>query len=381
METNKGPELTLHPEQKEEEVVQAQPVQDLSEDLSVDYKQFNEAEIQQIHDFSQRIDITDNTMIMQYGINAQKKLADFSDSTLEKVKTKDLGEVGDMLSQVVGELREFDGNGEKKGLFGLFNKGKNKVEGMISKYEQTETNVNKIAGMLQDHQIRLLKDTSMLDQLFDLNNTYYKELSMYIAAGKEKLHHVKNEEIPALEQKALHSNLPEDAQALKDMTMYYDRFDKKLHDLELSRMIAIQTAPQIRLLQNSNNLMIEKIQSTLVNTIPLWKNQMVITLGLHHATEAAKTQQAVSDMTNELLKKNAEALKVASVETAKESERGIVDIETLKTTNQTLMTTLDEVMKIQEEGRARRQSAEEDLQRIENEMREKLLEMSQSSHT
>lgn len=271
METNKGPELTLHPEQKEEEVVQAQPVQDLSEDLSVDYKQFNEAEIQQIHDFSQRIDITDNTMIMQYGINAQKKLADFSDSTLEKVKTKDLGEVGDMLSQVVGELREFDGNGEKKGLFGLFNKGKNKVEGMISKYEQTETNVNKIAGMLQDHQIRLLKDTSMLDQLFDLNNTYYKELSMYIAAGKEKLHHVKNEEIPALEQKALHSNLPEDAQALKDMTMYYDRFDKKLHDLELSRMIAIQTAPQIRLLQNSNNLMIEKIQSTLVNTIPLWK--------------------------------------------------------------------------------------------------------------
>ncbi len=250
METNKGPELTLHPEQKEEEVVQAQPVQDLSEDLSVDYKQFNEAEIQQIHDFSQQIDITDNTMIMQYGINAQKKLADFSDSTLEKVKTKDLGEVGDMLSQVVGELREFDGNGEKKGLFGLFNKGKNKVEGMISKYEQTETNVNKIAGMLQDHQIRLLKDTSMLDQLFDLNNTYYKELSMYIAAGKEKLHHVKNEEIPALEQKALHSNSPEDAQALKDMTMYYDRFDKKLHDLELSRMIAIQTAPQIRLLHD-----------------------------------------------------------------------------------------------------------------------------------
>ena len=351
METNKGPELTLHPEQKEEEVVQAQPVQDLSEDLSVDYKQFNEAEIQQIHDFSQQIDITDNTMIMQYGINAQKKLADFSDSTLEKVKTKDLGEVGDMLSQVVGELREFDGNGEKKGLFGLFNKGKNKVEGMISKYEQTETNVNKIAGMLQDHQIRLLKDTSMLDQLFDLNNTYYKELSMYIAAGKEKLHHVKNEEIPALEQKALHSNLPEDAQALKDMTMYYDRFDKKLHDLELSRMIAIQTAPQIRLLQNSNNLMIEKIQSTLVNTIPLWKNQMVITLGLHHATEAAKTQQAVSDMTNELLKKNADALHSATVETAKESNRSIVDIETLKHTNEQLIQTFDDVLQIQEQGR------------------------------
>lgn len=347
METNKGPELTLHPEQKEEEVVQAQPVQDLSEDLSIDYKQFNEAEIQQIHDFSQRIDITDNTMIMQYGINAQKKLADFSDSTLEKVKTKELGEVGDMLSQVVGELREFDGNGEKKGLFGLFNKGKNKVEGMISKYEQTETNVNKIAGMLQDHQIRLLKDTSMLDQLFDLNNTYYKELSMYIAAGKEKLHHVKNEEIPALEQKALHSNLPEDAQALKDMTMYYDRFDKKLHDLELSRMIAIQTAPQIRLLQNSNNLMIEKIQSTLVNTIPLWKNQMVITLGLHHATEAAKTQQAVSNMTNELLKKNADALHSATVETAKESNRSIVDIETLKHTNEQLIQTFDDVLQIQ----------------------------------
>lgn len=375
METNKGPELTLHPEQREEEVVQAQPVQDLSEDLSVDYKQFNEAEIQQIHDFSQRIDITDNTMIMQYGINAQKKLADFSDSTLEKVKTKDLGEVGDMLSQVVGELREFDGNGEKKGLFGLFNKGKNKVEGMISKYEQTETNVNKIAGMLQDHQIRLLKDTSMLDQLFDLNNTYYKELSMYIAAGKEKLHHVKNEEIPALEQKALHSNLPEDAQALKDMTMYYDRFDKKLHDLELSRMIAIQTAPQIRLLQNSNNLMIEKIQSTLVNTIPLWKNQMVITLGLHHATEAAKTQQAVSDMTNELLKKNADALHSATVETAKESNRSIVDIETLKHTNEQLIQTFDDVLQIQEQGRIKRQEAEQELRQIENELKQKILEI------
>lgn len=375
METNKGPELTLHPEQKEEEVVQAQPVQDLSEDLSVDYKQFNEAEIQQIHDFSQRIDITDNTMIMQYGINAQKKLADFSDSTLEKVKTKDLGEVGDMLSQVVGELREFDGNGEKKGLFGLFNKGKNKVEGMISKYEQTETNVNKIAGMLQDHQIRLLKDTSMLDQLFDLNNTYYKELSMYIAAGKEKLHHVKNEEIPALEQKALHSNLPEDAQALKDMTMYYDRFDKKLHDLELSRMIAIQTAPQIRLLQNSNNLMIEKIQSTLVNTIPLWKNQMVITLGLHHATESAKTQQAVSDMTNELLKKNADALHSATVETAKESNRSIVDIKTLKHTNEQLIQTFDDVLQIQEQGRIKRQEAEQELRQIENELKQKILEI------
>lgn len=375
METNKGPELTLHPEQKEEEVVQAQPVQDLSEDLSVDYKQFNEAEIQQIHDFSQQIDITDNTMIMQYGINAQKKLADFSDSTLEKVKTKELGEVGDMLSQVVGELREFDGNGEKKGLFGLFNKGKNKVEGMISKYEQTETNVNKIAGMLQDHQIRLLKDTSMLDQLFDLNNTYYKELSMYIAAGKEKLHHVKNEEIPALEQKALHSNLPEDAQALKDMTMYYDRFDKKLHDLELSRMIAIQTAPQIRLLQNSNNLMIEKIQSTLVNTIPLWKNQMVITLGLHHATEAAKTQQAVSDMTNELLKKNADALHSATVETAKESDRSIVDIETLKHTNEQLIQTFDDVLQIQEQGRIKRQEAEQELRQIENELKQKILEI------
>lgn len=375
METNKGPELTLHPEQKEEEVVQAQPVQDLSEDLSVDYKQFNEAEIQQIHDFSQQIDITDNTMIMQYGINAQKKLANFSDSTLEKVKTKELGEVGDMLSQVVGELREFDGNGEKKGLFGLFNKGKNKVEGMISKYEQTETNVNKIAGMLQDHQIRLLKDTSMLDQLFDLNNTYYKELSMYIAAGKEKLHHVKNEEIPALEQKALHSNLPEDAQALKDMTMYYDRFDKKLHDLELSRMIAIQTAPQIRLLQNSNNLMIEKIQSTLVNTIPLWKNQMVITLGLHHATEAAKTQQAVSDMTNELLKKNANALHSATVETAKESNRSIVDIETLKHTNEQLIQTFDDVLQIQEQGRIKRQEAEQELRQIENELKQKILEI------
>lgn len=375
METNNGPHLTLTPESEVEVEVQPKEIVKVADDIQIDLSQFTEEEKQQISDFSKQIDITNNNVVMQYGIGAQKKLADFSNQTLSEVKTKDLGEIGTMLTDVVGELREFDVNEEKKGFFGFLNKGKNKMETMVSKYEQAETNVEKISNMLQDHQVRLLKDTSMLDQMFDLNNTYYKELTMYIVAGKKCLSEAVNEKLPLLEQKAKESNLPEDAQAINDMTMYCDRFDKKLHDLEISRTIAIQTAPQIRLLQNNNNLMIEKIQSTLVNTIPLWKNQMVIALGLHHATEAAKTQQAISNMTNELLKKNADALHQASVETAKESNRSIVDIETLKHTNEQLIQTFDDVLKIQEEGQVKRAQAEQELRQIESDLKQKILEM------
>ncbi len=375
MEQNNGPQLTLTPESDIEVEVQAKEVVNVAEDIQIDLTQFTEEEKKQISDFSKQIDIANNNVVMQYGIGAQKKLANFSNQTLSEVKTKDLGEIGDMLTNVVGELREFDVNEEKKGFFGFLNKGKNKIETMISKYQQAETNVEKISNMLQDHQVRLLKDTSMLEQMFELNNTYYKELTMYIVAGKECLSEAVNQKLPLLEQKAQSSNLPEDAQAVNDMRMYCDRFDKKLHDLEISRTIAIQTAPQIRLLQNNNNLMIEKIQSTLVNTIPLWKNQMVIALGLHHATEAAKTQQVVSNMTNDLLRKNADALHQASVETAKESNRSIVDIETLKHTNEQLIQTFDDVIKIQEEGREKRAQAEKELRQIESDLKQKILDM------
>ena len=284
-----------------------------------------------------------------------------------------MGEVGQLLTDVVAQLKDFDTE-EDKGFFGLFKKSGDKLSNLKAKYDKAEVNISKICDAMENHQV-------VLDKLYQLNLNYFKELSMYILAGKKKLTQAKNVELPELLEKAQKSGLPEDTQAAKDFAAMCERFEKKIYDLELTRAISLQMAPQIRLIQSNDIAMSEKIQSTLVNTIPLWKSQMVIAIGLDHATDAAKAQRAVSDMTNELLKKNAEALKVASVETAKESERGIVDIETLKTTNQTLMTTLDEVMKIQEEGRARRQSAEEDLQRIENEMRDKLLEMSQSSHT
>ena len=337
-------------------------------------------EQQMVDDFAQKIDVENTAQILQYGAGTQKKMADFSDAALANVRTQDLGEVGDLIVNVVGELKGFDAE-EEKGFLGFFRKQANKLEVMKSRYAKAEVNVEKIGDALQQHQVRLLKDSAMLDKMYEQNLAYFKELSMYILAGKKKLQEVREGKLKELEATAQATGLAEDAQAAKDLADKCNRFEKKIYDLELTRAISLQMAPQIRLIQSNDIAMSEKIQSTLVNTIPLWKSQMVIAIGLDHATDAAKAQRAVSDMTNELLKKNAEALKVASVETAKESERGIVDIETLKSTNQTLMTTLDEVMKIQEEGRARRQSAEEDLQRIENEMRDKLLEMSRASHT
>jgi len=329
-----------------------------------------------VDDFASRIDLANTQMILQYGAGCQKKIADFSDTALGSVRTKDMGEVGEMLTKVVAELREFEDDEDTKGFLGIFKKNANKLSNMKAKYDKAEVNVNKISEALEQHQIILLKDVAMLDKMYELNLNYFKELSMYILAGKQKLKKAMDEELPALVAKAEKSGLPEDTQAARDFSEMCNRFEKKIHDLELTRTVSLQMAPQIRLIQNNDIVMSDKIQSTLVNTIPLWKSQMVIAIGVSHSTDAAKAQRAVSDMTNELLKKNAEALKIATTETARESERGIVDIETLKATNQTLISTLDEVLKIQEEGRTKRRNAELELQKIEKEMREKLLEMS-----
>ena len=334
-----------------------------------------EAEKKQVEDFSKQIDLHDSTAILQYGVGTQKKMAEFSGDALESVKTKDLGAVGDMLSGVVAELKDFDTE-EEKGIFGFFKKSSNKLEGLKSKYSKAETNINKICETLEGHQVMLLKDISMLDKMYELNLTYFKELSMYIMAGKKKLQETREGELAQLLEKAKASNLPEDAQAARDVEALCDRFEKKIHDLELTRMVSIQTAPQIRLVQSSDTMMVEKIQSTIVNTIPLWKSQMVLALGVSHAEQAAKAQREVSDMTNELLKKNAEILKTASIESAKESERGIVDMETLKNTNANLIATLDEVMKIQAEGREKRRTAEIEMKQMEEELKGKLLEIS-----
>ena len=305
----------------------------------------------------------------------RKKIADFSETALNNVRTKDMGEIGQMLTDVVTELKDFDVE-EEKGFFGFFKKNTNKLTTMKIKYDKAETNINKICKVMEQHQITLLKDVAMLDKMYELNLNYFKELSMYILAGKQKLQEAKTVELPTLLAKAEKSGLPEDMQKAKDFSEMCNRFEKKIYDLELSRTVSLQMAPQIRLIQNNDTIMADKIQSTLVNTIPLWKSQMVIAIGLHHATEAATAQREVSDMTNALLRKNAEQLKLATIETAKESERGIVDIETLQQTNQTLISTLDEVMKIQEDGRQKRKQAELQLQQIENEMRQKLLQMS-----
>lgn len=334
-----------------------------------------EAEKKQVEDFSKQIDLHDSTAILQYGVGTQKKMAEFSGDALESVKTKDLGAVGDMLSGVVAELKDFDTE-EEKGIFGFFKKSSNKLEGLKAKYSKAETNINKICETLEGHQVMLLKDISMLDKMYELNLTYFKELSMYIMAGKKKLQETREGELAQLLEKAKASNLPEDAQAARDVEALCDRFEKKIHDLELTRMVSIQTAPQIRLVQSSDTMMVEKIQSTIVNTIPLWKSQMVLALGVSHAEQAAKAQREVSDMTNELLKKNAEILKTASIESAKESERGIVDMETLKNTNANLIATLDEVMKIQAEGREKRRTAEIEMKQMEEELKGKLLEIS-----
>ena len=329
-----------------------------------------------VEDFSRQIDLTNSTAILQYGAGTQSKMASFSEKALENVKTKDLGEIGEMLSGVVTELKSFDAEKEDRGFFGnLFRKPGDKISSMKAKYEKAETNISRICDSLESHQALLMKDTAMLDKMYEQNLAYFKELSMYILAGKKKLEEVRATELPRLAAKAQVSGLPEDAQAVKDLDALCGRFEKKIHDLELTRMISIQTAPQIRLVQGSDTMMIEKIQSTLVNTIPLWKSQMVLALGVEHASQAAKAQQEVSSLTNELLRKNADTLKTATLETARESERDIVDMETLKHTNESLISTLDEVMKIQEDGRQKRAAAEAELNRMEGELKSKLLEL------
>ena len=333
-------------------------------------------EKQQVEDFAKKIDLSNSTQILQYGAASQKKVADFSTSALENIRTKDLGEVGDMVTGLITELKGFDATAEQpKGIFGWFKKAGNQVEELKLRYSKAETNVDKIEGMLQDHQVQLLKDISMLDTMYERNLVYFKELTMYIIAGKKKLEQVRAEELPRLVEKAQKSGLPEDAQAAKDLEDQCTRFEKKLYDLELTRNISVQMSPQIRLIQSNDTMMAEKIQTSIVNTIPLWKSQMVLALGLAHSQQAIDAQRAVTDMTNELLKKNAAALKQGTIEAAKESERGIVDIETLQQTNRSLIETLDEVVKIQTEGRAKRVAAEAELGRIEGELKAKLLEM------
>ena len=371
---NTTPTLTLDPVMEKTSVVLGKNTEQLE---AVPEMELTPEEQKQVDEFAEKIDLTNTQMILQYGAGSQKKIADFSESALNTIKTKDLDEVGELLTGVVGQLREF--NEEDKGFFHIFKRQSDRLKDLKAKYDKVETNIGKITGVMESHQITLMKDVNMLDKMYELNLSYFKELSMYILAGKKKLEHAKTVELSELLKKAERTKLPEDTQVAKDFAAMCDRFEKKIYDLELTRAISLQMAPQIRLIQSNDITMSEKIQSTLVNTIPLWKSQMVIAIGLDHASDAAKAQRAVSDMTNGLLKKNAEALKIASVETAKEAERGIVDIETLKSTNQTLMTTLDDVMKIQEEGREKRRLAEADLQRIENEMRQKLLEISNNS--
>lgn len=373
-----APTLTFGDPAPETKDVPAKPsepeaAQDVAPQLSEDL--LTEEERKMVEEFSQKINLHDSNGILQYGVGTQKKMADFSENALNTVKTKDLGEVGDMISNLVTELKSFDVDENEKGILGIFKKSGNKLTAMKAKYDKAEVNVDKISGVLEQHQMQLMKDVAMMDKMYELNLTYFKELSMYILAGKKRLAEVRATELAQLIDKANKSNLPEDAQAAKDLESLCERFEKKLHDLELTRMIAIQTAPQIRLVQSSDSLMIEKIQSTVVNTIPLWKSQMVIALGVEHANEAARAQQQVTDMTNELLKKNAEKLKVATVESAKASERGIVDLETLKTTNAALISTFDDVIKIQADGRQKRREAEAELNKMEKELKDKLLEI------
>ena len=332
-------------------------------------------EQQIVADFAAKIDIENTAQILQYGAGTQKKMADFSDAALANVRTQDLGEVGDLITDVVAELKGFDAD-EAKGFLGFFKKQANKLETMKSKYAKAEVNVERIGDALQQHQVRLLKDSAVLDKMYQQNLAYFKELTMYILAGQQKLQEVRSGKLKELEAKAMVSGLAEDAQAARDLSDKCDRFEKKIHDLELTRAISIQTAPQIRMIQNNDNVMVEKIQTTLVNTIPLWKNQMVLALGIAHSTEAAQAQRQVTDITNALLKQNAEKLRMASVETAKEAERGIVDIETLKATNAQLIQTFDDVMKIQADGRAKRLAAEAEMVKMEEDLKNKLLQIS-----
>ena len=346
--------------------------------IGVDDSMLSDAEKKQVDAFVKQIDIKDSNIVLQYGSGAQKKMAAFSEKAIENVKTKDMGEVGKLLTDVVMELKGFDEE-EDKGIFGFFKKQGNKLQMLKAKYDKTEVNIGKITDALENHQVTLMKDTAMLDKMYELNLTHFKELTMYIIAGKKRLYEVRNTELKELLSKAETSGKPEDAQAARDLEAQCTRFEKKLYDLELTRTVAMQTAPQIRIVQENDIVMSEKIQSTLVNTIPLWKTQMALALGIEHAGQAAKAERAVNDMTNQLLTKNAEMLHQASVEVAKESERGIVDIETLTKTNETLIKTFDEVMQIQKEGREKRAAAEVEMARIEAELKNKVLSLSQSN--
>lgn len=368
------PELTVpEPKQEVATIMEEKPEMDAVQ-KEMAQTVLTPEEQKMVNDFAGKIDIENTTQILQYGAGTQKKMADFSDEALNNVRAQDLGEVGELITDVVGELKGFDAE-EEKGLFGFFKKQSNKIETLKNRYDKAEANVEKITDSLQKHQMRLLKDSAMMDRMYQQNLAYFKELSMYILAGKKKLADVRSGKLRELEEKARLSGLPEDAQAAKDLDEKCNRFEKKIHDLELTRMISLQTAPQIRLVQNNDTMMVEKIQTTIVNTIPLWKSQMVLALGIAHSTEAAAAQRQVTDVTNELLRKNAEALHMASVETAKESERGIVDLETLKKTNADLISTLDDVLKIQREGREKRQAAELEMARMENDLKNKLLEI------
>lgn len=374
-----APVLTLDPfadSRNQNELMDQQTGRQAAEPVHTPEVTLTPEEQKMVDDFAAQIDLKDSNLVLQFGAGAQKKIADFSENALNHVKTKDLGEVGDMLSGVVKELKNFEPEEENKGIFGLFRRGGSKLDEMKVKYDKAKNNVDRICKVLENHQIQLLKDIAMLDKMYELNTTYFKELSMYILAGKKKLEQARTTELPLLALKAEQTGQPEDAQAVNDMASLCGRFEKKLHDLELTRMVSLQMAPQIRLVQNNDTLMSEKIQSTIVNTIPLWKSQMVLAVGISHSAQAARAQREVTDMTNELLRKNAEILKTSTIETAKEAERGIVDIETLKTTNQSLITTLDEVLKIQTEGREKRRAAELELARMEGELKQKLLEIS-----
>ena len=366
------PSLTLEPDlgefEKKEEVIPKKQTQ--KEEVPV----LTPEEQKMVNDFAAKIDIENTNQILQYGAGTQKKMADFSDTALENVKTQDLGEIGELISNVVGELKDFDVQEEGK-FFGFFRKQTSKIENLKNKYDKAQVNVEKITDSLQQHQVRLMKDSAMLDKMYEQNLNYFKELTMYILAGKKKLEETRNGKLAEMKNKAALSGLPEDAQAARDLDEKCSRFEKKLHDLELTRTIAMQTAPQIRLIQNNDTVMVEKIQTTIVNTIPLWKSQMVLALGIAHSAEAAQAQRQVTDITHELLRKNAETLHMATVETAKESERGIVDLETLQKTNADLIQTLDDVMRIQMEGRQKRQAAEMEMHRMEEELKRKLLEI------
>lgn len=366
------PVLTLDPFQEEPQPLQVR--QEKPTEAGWNESMLSEDERRMVDQFTKQIDLHNSNIILQYGAGTQKKMADFSEKALENVQTKDLGEIGDLLTGVVTELKGFDAE-EEKGFLGIFKKPVNKLSILKMKYDKAETNVNKICKVLEGHKMQLMKDAAVLDKMYEQNKVYFKELSMYILAGKKKLDEVRRTELPALIEKADRSGLPEDAQDAKDLEALCTRFEKKIHDLELTRMISIQTAPQIRLVQNNDTIMVEKIQSTIVNTIPLWKSQMVLALGVEHSAQAAQAQREVTDLTNELLKKNAQRLKVATIETARESERGIVDMETLRLTNESLISTLDEVMRIQQEGKEKRREAEMEINRMEGELKAKLLQI------